>query len=60
MMTNQLIKQAFPQAVEITAEGKCPFCGKKIDVETEFKDELSKKEFGISGLCQSCQDEFFN
>jgi hypothetical protein len=24
-----------------------------------FKDELSKKEFSISGMCQKCQDEIF-
>ena len=26
---------------------------------TEFKDELSVKEYKISGLCQKCQDETF-
>ena len=26
---------------------------------TEFKDELSKKEYTISGLCQACQDFTF-
>lgn len=26
---------------------------------TEFRDELSKKEYRISGLCQKCQDSFF-
>ena len=26
---------------------------------TEFRDELSKKEYSISGLCQSCQDDVF-
>lgn len=26
---------------------------------TEFKDELSKKEYTISGLCQKCQDKVF-
>ena len=46
--------------IQNRAEGKCPFCGKEIDVETEFTDELSKKEFAISGLCQSCQDDFFD
>ena len=34
----------------------CTFCAKEA---TEFKDELSKKEFSISGLCQICQDEVF-
>ena len=24
-----------------------------------FKDELSHREYGISGLCQSCQDKIF-
>lgn len=39
-------------------EGKCPFCGKSVN-EHDFRDELSKKEFQISGLCQSCQEEVF-
>lgn len=34
-------------------------CGKEIDSLTEFKDELSAKEYTISGLCQACQDDFF-
>ena len=38
--------------------GLCPFCGKKVN-PAEFKDELSLREFGISGLCQECQDKFF-
>lgn len=31
-------------------------CGKPA---TQFRDELSRKEFTISGLCQTCQDRFF-
>jgi len=26
---------------------------------TEFKNEKSKKEYGISGMCQDCQDSVF-
>lgn len=26
---------------------------------TEFRDEISKKEYTISGLCQNCQDRVF-
>ena len=26
---------------------------------TEFKDEISKKEYTISGMCQDCQDRVF-
>jgi hypothetical protein len=34
-----------------------PFgCGKPA---TAFRDELSRKEYSISGLCQSCQDRIF-
>ena len=36
----------------------CPFCGDEINID-KFKDELSKKEFTISGLCQQCQDKVF-
>lgn len=34
----------------------CVFCKQEA---TEFKDELSRREFGISGICQVCQDEVF-
>lgn len=27
---------------------------------TEFRDTISKKEYTISGLCQECQDRFFD
>ncbi len=38
-------------------QGKCPLCNKNIGT---FKDKLSEKEFKISGMCQACQDDFFN
>ena len=34
-------------------------CIKCEDTDLSFKDEQSTKEFSISGLCQSCQDEVF-
>lgn len=34
----------------------CAWCGKPA---TEFRDELSRKEYTISGFCQECQDETF-
>lgn len=40
-------------------EGLCPFCGKEVSID-EFKDELSRREFEISGMCQECQNEFFD
>jgi uncharacterized CHY-type Zn-finger protein len=26
---------------------------------TSFRDTLSRKEYGISGMCQACQDDIF-
>ena len=26
---------------------------------TDFRDELSKKEYTLTGWCQACQDSFF-
>lgn len=44
-------------------QGVCippPFgCGRE-GIEGEFRDELSRKEYSISGLCQKCQDEVFS
>ncbi len=34
----------------------CTLCGK---AAREFRDELSKREHGISGFCKVCQDETF-
>lgn len=34
----------------------CSFCGQPA---REFVDELSTKEYSISGLCSKCQDETF-
>lgn len=37
-------------------ENICVMCG---EAATEFKDELSRKEYSISAMCQSCQDKVF-
>ena len=34
----------------------CVTCGKDAK---EFRDELSRKEYSISGMCQECQDKTF-
>lgn len=34
----------------------CAFCRKPAE---NFRDELSRKEYTISGLCERCQDEVF-
>ena len=35
---------------------KCSMCGADVG---EFRDELSAREYQISGACQGCQDELF-
>lgn len=50
------IDKIFPERQEIMAQKRCVMCG---GPATEFKDALSKKEYGISGLCQKCQDDIF-
>jgi hypothetical protein len=39
-------------------DGICPICEQLVD-KTKIVDELSIREFKISGLCQSCQDNTF-
>lgn len=53
-----IIRKLFPNEVERIEQGRCPFCNKEINKE-EFRNEISLKEFKISGICQKCQDDFF-
>lgn len=58
MNKNIMRAAGFGKQVEAVEAGKCPFCGQVVD-PSEFRDELSKREFKISGLCQKCQDSMF-
>lgn len=55
---NMLNKVGFGDAVKAIEAKKCPFCKKTIN-EKDFRNEKSKREFQISGLCMSCQDSVF-
>jgi hypothetical protein len=48
----------FDKELALIDENRCPLCQKTIYLN-DFKDELSVKEFHISGLCQQCQDKTF-
>ena len=37
-------------------QNKCMMCNEPAD---EFKDEISKREYRISGMCQVCQDKIW-
>ena len=53
-----LEKAGFKNYTDLIKENKCPFCGNEINMD-DFKDELSLKEFEISGLCMDCQNSTF-
>ncbi len=36
----------------------CPLCGETID-PNEFTDDLSRREYQISGICRKCMDDIF-
>lgn len=56
-MNREIMKQAgFAEELEAIDSGKCPTCKREVG---KFRDALSKKEFGISGMCQKCQDSIF-
>ena len=58
-MNKDIMKiMGFEKEVKAVEENKCPLCAKDIKME-EFKDEISEVEYGISGLCQKCQDGVF-
>ena len=53
-----LISQAWygrPRS-EALADSICVICG---GPAVEFRNELSAREWNISGMCQKCQDETF-
>lgn len=58
-MNEEIMKATgFEKEVKRIQQNLCPFCGEKIRM-ISFRDALSVKEYQISGLCQQCQDDFF-
>ena len=46
--------------VQTIAGGDCISCDEARDLKaTSFRDDVSRKEYSISGMCQSCQDDLF-
>ena len=52
-------KMGFEKEVKMVENNICPTCGKHIFLGNGFRDDSSRKEFQISGMCQKCQDSFF-
>ena len=58
-MNIDIMKQlGFNKEIELIKKGCCAFCTKEINNLNGY-DELSIKEYKISGLCLSCQNEVF-
>jgi len=49
------LRELFPSRANMDV-GKCVTCGNPI---TKFRNELSEREYKISGMCQDCQDSVF-
>jgi len=59
-MNKDIMKAAgFNKEVKLVNNGYCPFCESEFD-PLSFRDELSLKEYLISGICQTCQDKIFD
>ena len=57
--TKNILRQAgLGDHVDKVEMGLCPTCGKAVDTNS-FLNELSIREFNISGMCQACQDSVF-
>ena len=52
-----IIAAGLQQAVERFEDGLCATCG---DHAGLFRDDLSRREYTISGMCQPCQDMLFD
>ncbi len=56
-MNKEIMKAiGFEKEVQDVENKICPCCKKHCTVEI-FRDKQSEKEFKLSGLCQSCQDD---
>ena len=52
------IGQLRPDVANTIRKGNCPFCQNTVKRE-DFRDDLSRRKYEISGLCQNCQDATF-
>lgn len=48
----------FPKERENVRKGLCAVCSKPVK-RKDLKNEISKKEFDLTGFCQKCQDDFY-
>jgi hypothetical protein len=56
---NQAIMRAegYIKEVERFSQGLCATCGSDATKPSDFRELASQTEYGISGMCQHCQDK---
>ena len=52
-LTKEMFGRCYSQSIN---DHVCVTCGQKVE---KFRNVLSLKEYGISGMCQDCQDSVF-
>lgn len=55
-MNLDLMQLLAPEYLAKVDQKLCPVCNQPIN---GFRDAQSEREYNISGLCQSCQDDMF-
>jgi len=51
----------FPEKVDRILKGLCVTCDEEISLQALTQmNVISRKEYGISGMCQVCQDSVFS
>jgi len=57
---NSMLSSVFGvDRVQTITEAFCVSCDSENNNAASFRDDLSRKEYAISGMCQSCQDDIF-
>mgnify|MGYP003661838729 FL=1 len=58
---NKPIFSLFPEKVDRILNGLCVTCDEEISLQALTQmNVISRKEYGISGMCQVCQDSVFS
>ena len=49
----------FPEAADRVMRGLCVTCDSNRLRNKDFRDDDGRMEYGISGMCQACQDRVY-
>ena len=59
-MNKQILRSlGFGKQIDRVERGNCPLCDKVINLNIEFRDKLSFKEFQISGFVPGLSGRYF-